>query len=80
MSQTIYPGIPKIIDVTILNGQLTGTKYHYMGTTPKCGKPNPNLDDLANASAFATADDSIVTVTVSMPVSQDTTYAVLVMV
>lgn len=80
MAQVIYPGIPKIVEVTVLNGQLTGTAFHYMGTTPRCGRPNPNVSDGATATAYATADDSIITVTCDVPVSQDIVFNVPVIV
>jgi len=79
MGQTIYPGVPKIVSVTVLNGQTTGTAKHHMGTTPSCGRPNPNtLDNVGNA--YATADETDLTVTCEVPVSQDTVFKVMVIV
>ena len=78
MAQIITPGVPKMIQVTVLNGQQTGSAFHYMGTTPKCGSPSANLAD--GARPIATADDTTLTVTTDVPVSQDITYNVMVIV
>ena len=80
MSQTIWPGIPKFIEVTVLNGQLSGSAYHYMGTVPKCARPNPNVTDGATSTAYASADATTLTVTCEVPVSQDIIFVVPVMV
>jgi len=78
MAQIITPGVPKMIEVTVLSGQISGTAYHYMGTTPKCGAPSPNVAD--GARPIATADETILTVTCDVPVSQDIIYEVMVIV
>ena len=80
MGQTIYPGVPKIVSVTVLNGQTTGTAKHHMGTTPSCGKPNPNVKDNAANTAYATADETDITVTCEVPVSQNTVFKVVAMI
>lgn len=64
----------KFVQVTVLNGALTGTIAHYLGVTPKCGAPNPNVFD--GARAIVTADNSLVTVTTDVPVSQNIIYTI----
>ena len=80
MAQIIWPGIPKFIEVTVLNGQLTGSAFHYMGTVPKCARPNPNVSDGATGTAYASANETTLTVTCEVPVSQDIVFVVPVMV
>lgn len=79
MGQVIYPGVPRIIKITVLSGELTGSAAHNMGTTPDCGKPNANVSDNVG-NAYASANDTTVTVTCDVPVSQDTIFRVLVIV
>ena len=78
MATIIYPGIPKWVTVTVLSGQLSGATLHYMGTTPRCTAPNPNVED--GARARASADETLVTVTCDVPVSQNVNFDVMVMV
>lgn len=78
MGIIIYPGVPKMKQVTVLNGQQVGTVLHQMGTTPNCGAPSPNVAD--GARAIATADETTLTVTTDVPVSQDIIYNVMVMI
>jgi len=80
MAQIITPGVPKMIEVTVLTGQTSGTAYHYMGTTPKCSNPNPDQADGATGTAWATADDTQVTVHTDVPVSADIKFTVMVIV
>lgn len=78
MAQIIVPGVPKMIEVTILLGETTGTAYHYMGTIPQCAAPNPDVED--GARARASADETTLTVTTDVPVSQNIRYKVMVMI
>lgn len=78
MGVIIYPGVLKMLQVTVLNGQSTGSAYHHMGTTPNCGAPSANVAD--GARAIATADETTLTVTTDVPVSQDIIYTVPVIV
>lgn len=80
MVQVIYPGVPKIITVVVLSGQVTGSAAHGMGGTPQCGKPNPDKQDSAANTAYATADDTTITVTTEVPVSSNVTFKVMVMI
>ncbi len=73
---TIYPGIPKNVQVTVLSGQTTGYAPHHMGTTPRVSRPNPNKGDNAAFNSYATADDTNVTVTCDIPVSSDIIFGV----
>ncbi len=68
-----------MINVVVLSGQTTGSAPHGMGGAGRCGKPNPNtLDNIGNA--YASADDTTVTVTCEVPVSSNVTFTVPVMI
>ena len=75
----IRPGVPTIVQVTVLTGQLTGSTPHWLGSTPMIvGRPDPS--DPAGNGADASVDATNVTVTLDIAQALDITFSVMVMI